>query len=112
VLEIRLALPGESFAVGPLTALLDTGADATVVPLRHIRPLGAELSDRRYLRGLWGNRRAVERYLLDVEVAGLRLPSIEVVADDTDEEIIVGRDVLNRLRITLDGPAGTLEVTG
>lgn len=112
VLEIRLALPSESFAVGPLTALLDTGADATVVPLRHIRALGAEVSDRRYVRSLWGNRRAVERYLLDMEVAGLRLTDIEVVADDTDEEMIVGRDVLNRLRIMLDGPSGTLEVTG
>jgi predicted aspartyl protease len=112
MLEVRLALPGESFAVGPLSALLDTGADASVVPLRHIRSLGARTSHRRYLRSPWGGRRIVHTYLLDVEVAGLRLPSIEVVADDIGDEVIVGRDVLNRLRITLDGPAGTLEVTG
>ena len=112
VLEIRLALPGESFAVGPLTALLDTGADANIVPLRHIQPLGAQIEDQRYLRSPWGERRPVYTYLLDIEVAGLRLPSIEVVADDTGDEVIVGRDALNRLRITLDGPAGTFDVTG
>jgi hypothetical protein len=112
VLEIRLALPGESFAVGPLTALLDTGADANIVPLRHIQPLGAQIEDRRYLRSPWGERRPVYTYLLDIEVAGLRLPSIEVVADETGDEVVVGRDVLNRLRITLDGPAGTFDVTG
>jgi predicted aspartyl protease len=112
ILEIRLALPGESFAQGSLRALLDTGADATVVPLRHIQPLGAPIDDRKYLRTPWGERRTVYTYLLDVEVAGLRLPSIEVVGDDTGDEAIVGRDVLNRLRITLNGPAGSLEVTG
>ena len=107
-----MAPPGESFTIGPLTALLDTGADATIVPLRHIQPLGTQIEDQRYLRGPWGERRAVYTYLLDVEVAGLRLPSIEVVADDTGDEVIVGRDVLNRLRITLDGPAGALDITG
>lgn len=112
VLDIRLALPGESFSVGPLTALLDTGADATIVPLQHLRPLEAPIADHRYLRGLHGDRTAVFTYRLDVEVAGLRLPSIEMVRDDSGEEVIVGRNVLNWLRITLDGPAGALEVTG
>lgn len=111
VLEIRLGLPGELFSVGPLIALLDTGADATIVPTRHLRPLEAPIADHRNLRGLRGDRSAVFTYRLDIEVAGLRLPSIEVVADAVGDEVIVGRDVLNRLRITLDGPAGALEVT-
>ena len=112
VLDIRLALPGESFVIGPLRALLDTGADASVVPLRHIQPLGAQVDDRKYLRSPWRERHAVYTYLLDVEVAGLRLPGIAVVADDTGDEVIVGRNVLNRLRSTLDGPAGMLDIGG
>jgi hypothetical protein len=112
VLEIQLALPGESFASDSLMALLDTGADASVVPLRHIQPLGAQIDDRKYLRSPWGDRQTVYTYLLDVGIAGLRLPSIAVVADETGDEVIVGRDVLNRLHVTLDGPAGALEVTG
>ena len=112
VLEIRLALPGESFSVGPLIALLDTGADATIVPVRHLQPLEAPIADSGYLRGLRGDRSAIFTYRVDVEVAGLRLPAIEVVGDDSGAEVIVGRNVLNKLRITLDGPAGVLEVTG
>ena len=112
MMEIRLTLPETAFAGAPLTALLDTGADATIVTARHIESLGAEVAALRYVRSPWGDRLAVSTYVLDVEVAGLRLPSIEVVADETGEEIIVGRDVLNRLRITLDGPAGVLEVSG
>ena len=107
-----MALPGEAFSVGPLIALLDTGADATIVPVRHLRPLEAPIADYRYLHGLRGDRSAVFTYRLDIEVAGLRLPSIEVVADDIGDEVIAGRDVLNRLHIILDGPAGALEVAG
>ncbi len=50
MMEIRLALPGTAFAGAPLTALLDTGADATIVPVRHIESLGAEVAALRYLR--------------------------------------------------------------
>jgi len=63
VLEIQLALPGESFARDPLMALVDTGAEASVVPLRHIQPLGAQIDDRKYLRSPWGDRQTVYTYL-------------------------------------------------
>jgi hypothetical protein len=36
-LEIRLAVPDETFRMAPLAVLIDTGADATIVPLRYIR---------------------------------------------------------------------------
>jgi hypothetical protein len=112
MVEIRLAPPGESFRMGPLRPFIDTGADASIVPQRYIQPLAPKLAASRYLRSPWGERIAVFTYVLDVEVAGLRLTDIEVVADTTGDEAIVGRDVLNRLRIVLDGPAGTLEVSG
>jgi predicted aspartyl protease len=112
MVEIRLALRDESFAIGPLRALLDTGADATIVHLRHLQPLNQEVADRKYVRSLWGEGRAVYTYVVDVEIAGLRLPDVEVVADEAGHEVIVGRNVLNRLRITLDGPAGVFEARG
>ena len=34
----------------------------------------------------------------------LRLPNLEVVADDSDSTIILGRNVLNKLNLQLDGP--------
>jgi len=49
-------------------------------------------------------------YLVDVAIGKVTLPGIEVVGDPSGNEIIVGRDILNRLRILLDGPAKITEV--
>ena len=49
-------------------------------------------------------------YLVDVAIGEVTLPGIEVVGDPSGNEIIVGRDILNRLRILLDGPAKITEV--
>jgi hypothetical protein len=37
------------------------------------------------------------------------LPAIEVVGDEQGNEIIIGRNILNRLVMTLDGPKRVLE---
>jgi hypothetical protein len=42
---------------------------------------------------------------VDLGSTEIRLPAIEEVGDP-GTEIILGRDVLNRLRLMLDGPAG------
>jgi predicted aspartyl protease len=107
---VRISAPGEPFSAGPLRALIDTGADVSIIPLRFIEPLGAQITSRRYLRGYGGSRRRVDVYLVDVGVGDLRLPGIEVVADELDEEIIIGRNVLNRLTVILDGPHQVAEI--
>jgi len=110
--EIRLGTPNESFTVGPLPAFVDTGADSLLVPYRHIESLRAQIDNRKYLRSQWGDQRIVDVYLLDVGIGGLRLPLVEVVADDRGNEVIVGRNVLNKLIVTLDGPKQVLEIIG
>ncbi len=110
--EIQLSMPGGSFIAGPLRAFVDTGADVLLVPFRHIEPLGAQIDNRKYLRSQWGERRIVDVYLLDVGIGGLRLPLVEVVADDRSDEVIVGRNVLSRLIVTLNGPKQELEIVG
>jgi hypothetical protein len=44
-------------------------------------------------------------YLIDVKISGVTLAGVYVVGDDMGNEVVIGRDVLNRLRLTLDGPA-------
>ena len=58
-----------------------------------------------WARSHWGERRRVILYLVDIRVGSLTLPGLEVVGDDLGNEILLGRDVLNRLRLLLDGPA-------
>jgi predicted aspartyl protease len=109
--EIRLGTPGESFASSPLLALIDTGADVSLIPLKHIRPLQTVPDDHRYLRSQWGERRKVAIYSLDVGIGNVRLVAVEVVADERGDEIVLGRNVLNKLVMTLDGPQQVLEIS-
>ena len=88
-----------------LVALIDTGADATLIPAPHLRGIGARRVFEVGLRSQWGERRVVYLYLVDVHISGVTLPGVYVVGDEKGDEVILGRDVLNRLRITLDGPA-------
>ncbi|HOT92826.1 MAG TPA: hypothetical protein PLJ78_08235 [Anaerolineae bacterium] len=43
--------------------------------------------------------------LVDLHGIGVTLPGVYVVGDKIGDEAILERDVLNGLRITLDGPA-------
>ncbi|HET7089983.1 MAG TPA: retroviral-like aspartic protease family protein [Anaerolineae bacterium] len=110
--EISLGIPNESLAVGPLRAVVDTGADVLLVPLRYIGPLGAQIDNRKTLRSQWGEPRKVDVYVLDVGIGDLRFPVIEVIADEVGDEIVLGRNVLNKLTLTLHGPLQVLEILG
>jgi hypothetical protein len=108
-LEVVFATAAENQRVGPFTGIVDSGADGTLVPLRFLNEIQAPSTSEMFLRSHWGERRPVWLYLVDVQIGSLVLPGIEVVGDEFSDEIILGRDVLNRLKIVLDGPQGTTE---
>jgi predicted aspartyl protease len=110
-IEIRLGIPDESLKVGPLLAFVDSGADGTLIPARYVRPLQLEIFEHKFLLSQWGERRLVATYRLDVEIGDIRLPAIEIVADDQSDEVVVGRNVLNKLRVLLDGPKQLVEIS-
>jgi predicted aspartyl protease len=110
VLDVRLAAPGERFTLGPSRALLDTGADACVIPSRVLETIGLQIDSEQYLTGLGGERRRVDVYILDIGIGSLRLPGVEVAANEASGELIIGRNALNKLIIILDGPRETLEL--
>jgi len=109
-LEIRLGYPGENLTPGPLTTIVDTGADGTLVPQSLLDEIGAPFVDDVRVRSHWGEWRNMQMFTVDVGVGELRLPAVEVVGDDRGKEIVLGRNVLNRLRLLLDGPAGQVKV--
>jgi hypothetical protein len=85
-------------------AIMDTGADATIVPTRLLRHIGARRVFETGLRSQWGERRSVYLYLVDLEINGVTLPGIYVVGDEVGDEVVLGRNALNKLVVTLDGP--------
>jgi len=109
-LTVTLHLPGESGSVGPFPAIVDTGADTTLVPATHLQQLNAPIWDEAVLRSHWGEHRRIYTYLLDVEIGAHTLLGIVVVGDTQSQDIILGRNLLNKLILLLDGPQTTLHV--
>ncbi|MBI3761453.1 MAG: retroviral-like aspartic protease family protein [Chloroflexi bacterium] len=106
-----MSTPAENLHIGPLRALIDTGADATIVPLNHLETVSALETITMSVRGQWGESRSVMLYIVDLRIGDISLPQVEVVGDDLSDEIVLGRGVLNLLRIFLDGPGETIEIT-
>ncbi len=91
-------------------ALLDTGSDGSLVPIAYLRQIFAPaLTDTR-IRSHWGEWRSAQLFVVDLELDGLRLPGVFVVGDEQGDEIVLGRNVLNKLRLFLDGPANLTEI--
>jgi hypothetical protein len=57
-----------------------------------------------HLRSPWGELHEVMLYLVDVLAGTVHLPGIEVAGDENAQEITLGRNVLNKLLLFLDGP--------
>lgn len=110
VLEIRLGYPGERLSIGPLAAIIDTGADGTLIPLALVDKLGAPFVDDIRIRSHWEEWRNVQLFTVDVGIGDIRLPAIEVVGDPAGIEIVLGRNLLNRMAMILDGPENLVEL--
>jgi predicted aspartyl protease len=104
VIEVTFITAAENLQVGPLPALLDSGADGTIVPINYLNEIQAPSTVEMTIRSQWGERHRVLLYLVDAKIGDLTLPGIEVVGDEISDEIVIGRDILNRLRVLLDGP--------
>lgn len=110
VYEIALETPeGKKVTV---SAMIDTGADATLVPVHYLRDIGARRVFEVGLRSQWGEKRVVFLHLVDIHINEITLPGIYVVGDDIGNEVVLGRDILNRLHLTLDGPALLTHIKG
>lgn len=111
IVEVSLITAAESLRVGPFPALMDSGADGTLVPSAYLQEIVAPPTVEMVMRSQWGEGRRVMLYLVDVQIGSLTIPGVEVVGDELSEEAILGRDVLNRLRVLLDGPATTVTIS-
>jgi predicted aspartyl protease len=94
-----------------LDGKLDTGADVCAVPERLVDELA--LPPLRTVRasGYGGVSELVTAYRIDVEIDGLRIPRVEALVTRRHYAII-GRNVLCRLILRVDGPRETFELKG
>jgi len=112
VCEVYLGAGGKEPTVGPLTALIDTGADLTVVPLSYLQQVKAPQVSQGRVRSIGTEARFVDIYAVSLKLSGLTLSALQVLADEYETEIVLGRTVLNRFKLILDGPASMTEFVG
>lgn len=93
-------------------ALLDTGADGTMIPLTLLQDILAPPFSEARIRSHWGEWRYVQQFAVTIELVGMNIsiPNLFVVGDDHGDEIILGRDFINKLRLQLDGPASEIVI--
>jgi predicted aspartyl protease len=90
-----------------LRMLVDTGADCTVVPTRLVRSLRLPLVDRVKIQGAGGEPQTANVHAARIRVGTMRAV-VRVVA--LGNERLLGRDILNRLILHVDGPGTLLSV--
>ena len=109
MVDLSIGLPLTEPTVG-LQAIVDSGADATMIPVEYLRQIGARRSRKALMRGVTGDGALVDLFAVAVQLGSYQQRFLEVVGVTDSDEAIVGRDVLNHLMVTLNGPAAVVEV--
>lgn len=94
-----------SIAIPDRVAQVDSAADRTVFPQSLIDDLGATATGAISLLGFGGTPSTCLLYEVLVALRSLSAIRVEVIAHADEPWILLGRDVLNHYKITLDGPS-------
>lgn len=105
VLDVTFSAPMQDEWGDPFEAFIDSGADFTIVPLNLLQSIRAPIVKPVILSSQWQDRRSVHLYEVDLRIGELVLPAVDVAGDPGSGEILLGRNVLNRLDLRLEGPA-------
>jgi hypothetical protein len=107
-LILRNAATGAEMRKVP--AQLDSGAYRTVLPVWVAEALGLVPLGPLFVQGLGGAAMSVPVYAVLLGVHDLPTQLIEVLAHVDEPYVLLVRDVLNGLRLLLDGPNLKLEI--
>lgn len=106
---VQLRRPRSEHVLSGIPAQVDCAADRTVLPTSLVRQLQLVELDRIPAAGLAGHVEMVTTHAVEIGIELLPLYTVEVLAAD-EPYVLLGRDVLNRYRVVLDGPRQKLEI--
>jgi predicted aspartyl protease len=111
VLRTLISVPegGTGSPAAEVVALCDTGADITALPLNIVVTLGFAEVDEIEIAPYEGEPTTKRVYTAVLHLPGSN-PQLSRVVPFDGEEAILGRDLLNSVRIELDGPSKTLRL--
>jgi hypothetical protein len=94
-----------------LPAQVDTAADLTVVPWTTIAPINLTAVDKYPVLGFGSEPQEYPRFLVELAIHGVAAHIVVPVLASPDEKyVLLGRDVLNRFQISLDGASRLLTI--
>jgi predicted aspartyl protease len=102
VADVVVTHPVSSSNSAPLGGKLDTGADITVIPEGLVSQLGLSARSHVWARAYDGILSQRPVYYVRFRLEGHDLPVVRCIAADR-RNVLVGRNVLNRFVVTLDG---------
>ncbi len=111
IVDVTILSIDNNHGSGEARALIDSGADTTIVPLNILNNVGAEKVGRAQMR--WGphHSRVYDVYLIMLKVGPFQIHGVRVLADKSGNEIILGRNALNQMIVTLNGLANVVEIS-
>jgi predicted aspartyl protease len=107
---VTLLRPTGDKSIADVPAQLDTAADRTVIPLRFVEELQLIPLDEMSVIGFGGTVAKVRTYSVELSLRDRETVALEVFGNNNEPHILLGRDVMNRHRILLDGPRHIVEI--
>lgn len=113
VITVDLVDEISQLTISGITALVDTGSDGTLMPYETLQTAGFRPTRQR--RRFYTARpeqppETVVGYSVSLRVGRFELDDVDVFASRTIETMLIGRNVLNRMVLTYDGPQKLLEI--
>jgi len=109
---ITLTVDGYSDSAEPATirAMVDSGADGTMLPTAVLEKIEASYVDSVRMSGVTGTIEQQDRYRVRLQIGDIVIKGIDAVAIESENESLIGRDVVNQLVVTLNGLAAELTI--
>ena len=102
-IDIIISHVENSEQTAQVRAKIDSGADITAIPISLIDQLELPITKKIIARGYDATPISVFTYSVSLEIAEVRFKNLRVIASPRDY-VILGRDVLNRFYLNLNGP--------
>ncbi|MDY7077876.1 MAG: aspartyl protease family protein [Chloroflexota bacterium] len=110
VVDVTLVAPHSGEEIGPELALVDSGADGTLIPVDLLEQIGLVSIATGRLIWLWRESLPVSIYIVRIKIGPYVLPRVHVAGVPTGTDLVLGRNVLNQMVVTLNGPAEVTEI--
>ena len=107
---VSIGHPCDSQWLDQLAARVDSAADRTIIPISIAEALQLEPSRELLMEGLGGHQVRLPAFAVQMRIQGLTAFDLEVASHSAEAIVLLGRDVLNRYRLLLDGPNQKLEI--